>query len=43
MDSAPAFISSMTNGAAQQDGSAIAFEIQTCTHYTNSIRSERHF
>jgi hypothetical protein len=29
MDSAPAFISSMTNGAAQQDGSAIAFEIQT--------------
>jgi len=29
MDSAPAFISSMTNGAAQQDGSAVAFEIQT--------------
>jgi hypothetical protein len=29
MDSAPAFISSMSNGAAQQDGSAVAFEIQT--------------
>lgn len=29
MDSAPAFISSMANGAAQQDGSAVAFEIQT--------------
>ncbi|HUT50780.1 MAG TPA: hypothetical protein VM325_15690 [Alphaproteobacteria bacterium] len=29
MDSAPAFISSMANGAAQQDGSAVAFEIET--------------
>jgi hypothetical protein len=29
MQSEPAFIRSMTNGAAQQDGSAVAFEIQT--------------
>jgi len=29
MQSQPAFISSMTNGASQQDGSAVAFEIQT--------------
>lgn len=29
MQSEPAFISSMSNGAAQQDGSAVAFEIQT--------------
>jgi len=29
MASAPPFINSMTKGAAQQDGSAVAFEIQT--------------
>ncbi len=28
MDSEPAFIRSLTNGAAQQDGSAVAFEIE---------------
>ena len=31
MDAEPAFIRSMTNGAAQQDGSAVAFEIVTDT------------